>query len=106
MKKYARECWEYHEDVDREKCQDDNCAYRKSYIEGEFGDSSSWMGLYRIVPFREDCFFEFSRGRLATGIRGYIDPFDPENPFGPKTASDMSKFKEFMKKQKNKQSIS
>ena len=57
---------------------------------GEFGDSSSWMGIYRIEPKREGGFFEFDRGKFATGIRGIIDPLDPDNPYGPKNAADMS----------------
>ena len=98
MNKYGRECWEFCYDVDREKFWDDNCMERPSYVVGEYGDSSSWMGVYRIEPFREDGFFEFWRGNFATGIRGIIDPFDPDNPYGPKNASDMSDIKHLKKK--------
>ena len=47
---------------------------RDSYVVGEFGDSDSWQGVFRMEPFREASFFEFWRGNYATGIRGIIDP--------------------------------
>ena len=62
---------------------------RPSYIVGEYGDSSSWHGIFRMEPFREVTSFSFWRGNYATGIRGIIDPFDPDNPYGPKSAADL-----------------
>lgn len=67
---------------------EDGCKMRPSYIGGEYGDSSSWLGVYRYVPFREVTSFEFWRGNYATGVRGIIDPFDPDNPYGPKSSAD------------------
>jgi len=28
------------------------------------------------------------RGGTAMGVRGVIDPFDPDNPYGPKISKD------------------
>ena len=72
---------------------EDNCKMRPSYVVGEFGDSSSWLGVFRMEPFREASFFEFWRGNYATGVRGIIDPFDPDNPYGPKSAADLGDVK-------------
>lgn len=69
-----------------------NCQERPSFIYGEFGDSSSWVGLYRKLPYREVSSFSFWRGNMATGVRGIIDPFDPDNPYGPKSAQEFSDF--------------
>jgi hypothetical protein len=32
---------------------------------------------------------EFFRGGTAMGVRGVIDPFDPQNPYGPKTSKNI-----------------
>jgi hypothetical protein len=69
--------------MDEEK---DNCKMRPSYLLGEYGDSSLWYGMYRFAPCREAESFEFWRGNYATGVRGIIDPFDPDNPYGPQSA--------------------
>ena len=37
----------------------------------------------RIKPPPSATLFEFNRGDFASGVRGIIDPFDPENPYGP-----------------------
>ena len=81
-----KECFEFCLDMPGTA---DNCKMRPSYVAGEFGDSSSWHGMYRYQPFREATLFEYWRGNFATGVRGIIDPFDPDNPYGPKSASDM-----------------
>lgn len=47
----------------------------------EFGDPTSYHGIYHAAGFREVELFEFDRGTGATGIRGIIDPFDPANPY-------------------------
>lgn len=85
-----KECFEFCLDMPGTA---DNCKMRPSYIAGEYGDSSSWHGVYRYLPFREATSFEFWRGNFATGVRGIIDPFDPDNPYGPKSASDMGDIK-------------
>ena len=88
MKKYEQECFEYWIPSGEDKCK-----MRDSYVVGEFGDSDSWQGVFRMEPFREASFFEFWRGNYATGVRGIIDPFDPDNPYGPKSAADLGDVK-------------
>lgn len=56
----------------------------------EFGYGSSSKGIYRILPYRETSLIELFRGGTAMGVRGIIDPFDPENPYGPKSSKDIS----------------
>lgn len=86
----GKECFEFCLDMPG---NNDNCKMRPSYIVGEFGDTSSWHGMYRFAPFREAEFFEFWRGNYATGVRGIIDPFDPDNPYGPQSAADFGELK-------------
>ncbi len=33
---------------------------------------------------------ELFRGGTAMGVRGIIDPFDPQNPYGPSSSKDIS----------------
>ena len=49
----------------------------------DFGDSDSYKGIFRALPFREVSSTEFHRGNYAQGARGVIDPMDPDNPYGP-----------------------
>lgn len=81
-----KDCYEFCFDMDGGR---DNCKMRPSYLIGEYGDSSSWKGVYRFSPCREADAFEFWRGNYATGVRGIIDPLDPDNPYGPKSAADL-----------------
>jgi len=48
--------------------------------------------MYRFAPPREDEDFCFWRGNWATGIRGIIDPLDPDNPYGIKRQQDLKYF--------------
>jgi hypothetical protein len=57
---------------------------------GGFGDSSGWKGIHRMVPPPFKTLFEFNRGNWAIGVRGIIDPFDPENPYGPAARGNLS----------------
>jgi hypothetical protein len=53
------------------------------------GNSSGWKGINRIVPPPQRFLFEFDRGNFAQGVRGFIDPFDPENPYGPASVQNL-----------------
>ena len=53
-----------------------------------FGAEDSWKGLYRVMPCREVCVFEFDMGDDANGVKGYIDLLDDDNPYGPKSSPD------------------
>lgn len=57
---------------------------------GGFGDSAGWKGIQRVIPPPSRSLFEFDRGTFAQGVRGIIDPFDPENPYGPATLQNLS----------------
>jgi hypothetical protein len=85
-----KDCFEFCLDMPNTR---DRCHERPSYIVGEFGDGENWKGIFRMAPFREAVDFAFWRGNYATGVRGIIDPFDPDNPYGVKNASDLSDFK-------------
>lgn len=85
-----KDCFEFCLDMPNAR---DRCKERPSYIAGEFGDGENWKGIYRMAPFREATDFAFWRGNYATGVRGIIDPFDPDNPYGVRNASDLSDFK-------------
>jgi hypothetical protein len=57
---------------------------------GGFGDSEGWKGIYRVKPPPSATLFEFNRGNFASGVRGIIDPFDPENPYGPASLQSLN----------------
>jgi len=50
------------------------------------------MGIFRQIPFREAKLIEIWRGPYAQGVRGYIDPFEPGNPYGPRTSTEIEEF--------------
>ena len=77
----GKECYEYCLMVPQGSL---SCQERPSFIKGEFGQGDSWLGIFRILPYREVTSFSFWRGNFATGVRGIIDPIDPDNPYGPK----------------------
>jgi len=82
------EVYEYCLDVDGDRKN----KPRPSIVKGEYGDSSSWKGMYRFAPPREVEDFCFWRGNWATGVRGIIDPLDPDNPYGIKRQQDLKYF--------------
>lgn len=45
-------------------------------------------GVFVKLPPREVSCENFWRGNMASGVRGVIDPFDPENPYGPGRGAD------------------
>lgn len=45
-------------------------------------------GVFVVLAGREKEDFSFWRGNLAQGVRGIIDPFDPLNPYGPRTGGN------------------
>ena len=67
----------------------DGSLIRDSNSYAGFGDKSSFKGYYRVLAFREAESVEFCRGNFATGIRGIIDPQDPDNPYGPKSKEEL-----------------
>lgn len=48
-------------------------------------------GVFAMMGPREASCESFWRGNLASGVRGVIDPFDPENPYGPGLDNSFSK---------------
>jgi hypothetical protein len=65
-----------------------------SHLGMEFGEEDSFLGVYRIIPFREKNMLEFWRGSMGQGVRGFIDPLDPDNKYGPKTKEELEIFKQ------------
>ena len=80
----------------------DGSLIRDSRTLGGFGDKSSFRGYYRVLPFREAESVEFCRGNFATGIRGVIDPQDPDNPYGPKSKEELEAAKVALEQGKDK----
>ena len=86
--KYEGEIFEFDMDCDKSggKIWQDGMDSEMSFNYarwGGFGDSEGWKGIFRIRPPPSATLFEFNRGNFASGVRGIIDPFDPENPYGP-----------------------
>lgn len=57
-------------------------------------------GVRAYMPVKEARVFEFERGKHAKGVRGFIDPFDATNPYGPQTAADRQEMEIFVKEHK------
>ena len=56
---------------------------------GNYGTGDSYFGIYFLLASRETESFEFWRDHQSQGVRGIIDPLDPENPYGPSGYQDM-----------------
>lgn len=72
-----------------EKFFDKDLFAEAAAIMGGFGHGDSNQGIFAILPLRECTSTMFYRGTFAQGCRGYIDPLDPDNPYGPNSSGDM-----------------